>query len=86
MCIKYFYLLKKAIKYGIWTTTQKNRARLNQLFIKAKSEAKEIYLFFSVVKSGMFEGVARLTSGLIEDTFPYWWDDFTHKFKDYFNI
>jgi hypothetical protein len=34
----------------------------------------------------MFEGVARLTTGLVEDTFPYWWDDFTHKFKDYFNI
>lgn len=34
----------------------------------------------------MFEGVAKLSSGLIEDTFPYWWDDFSHKFKDYFKI
>lgn len=34
----------------------------------------------------MFEGVAKLVSNLIEDTFPYWWEDFTHKFKDYFKI
>lgn len=76
----------QAIKYGIWTTTLKNRARLNQMYIKARSEGSEIYLFFTVVKSGMFEGVARLASNLVEDTFPYWWDDFTHKFKDYFKI
>lgn len=76
----------KAIKYGIWTTTLKNRGKLNQMFIKSKSENKEIYLFFSAVKSGMFEGVARLSSNIYEDTFPYWWEDFTQKFKDYFKI
>ena len=43
-------------------------------------------MFFSVVKSGMFEGVARLISGLREDVFPYWWDDFSHKFRNYFHI
>ena len=34
----------------------------------------------------MFEGVARLTSGINEDLFPYWWDDFNHKFRDYFHV
>lgn len=34
----------------------------------------------------MFEAVARLNSNFIEDTFPYWWDDFSMKFKGYFKI
>jgi hypothetical protein len=33
----------------------------------------ETYLIFSVVKSGMFDGVARLKSGYHDETFPFWW-------------
>jgi hypothetical protein len=34
----------------------------------------------------MFEGVARLISGMNEDTFPFWWDDHALKFKCFFQI
>ncbi len=54
----------KAIKYGIWTTTPKNRQRLEHLWQKGQKDGTGVYLFFSVVKSGMFEGVARLKSDL----------------------
>lgn len=34
----------------------------------------------------MFEGVARLKSGYHEETFPFWWENHTLKFKGYFEI
>lgn len=34
----------------------------------------------------MFEGVARLTSGFYDQTFPYWWENHTLKFKGIFKI
>lgn len=34
----------------------------------------------------MFEGVARLTSGFTEENFPFWWDDFSMKFKGCFKL
>ena len=82
MFTKFLFLIIQAIKYGIWTTTPKNRTKLHQAFLKNKN----IFLFFSVVKSGMFEGVARLTSGINEETFPYWWEDHSLKFKGFFRI
>ena len=51
--------------------------------VKNKSET---YFFFSAVKSGMFEGVAKLVSGYYDDTFPFWWQNHTLKFKGYFLI
>lgn len=30
--------------------------------------------------------MAKLTSGLVEENFPYWWDDFNMKFKGFFKI
>ncbi len=56
----------KAIKFGIWTTTPKNKTKIEQLWQKHLKDQTEIYLFFSVVKSGMFEGVARLASDYYE--------------------
>ena len=34
----------------------------------------------------MFEGVALLKSGYHEETFPFWWENHTLKFKGYFQI
>ena len=34
----------------------------------------------------MFEGVARLKSGYHEETFPFWWENHTLKFKGYFEL
>ena len=53
----------KGIKYGIWTTTPKNKNKIEQLWQRKLSQNTNTYLFFSAVKSGMFEGVARLKSG-----------------------
>eukprot|EP00828_Plagiopyla_frontata_P040278 TRINITY_DN541_c0_g1_i4.p1 TRINITY_DN541_c0_g1~~TRINITY_DN541_c0_g1_i4.p1 ORF type:complete len:344 (-),score=44.78 TRINITY_DN541_c0_g1_i4:149-1180(-) len=63
----------KAIKYGIWTSTQRNIDKLNEVFQECKSTKTEIFLFFSVVKSGQFEGVAKLISHVQPINFPYWW-------------
>jgi hypothetical protein len=38
------------------------------------------------VKSGHFEGVARLASSYNEETFPYWWENQHGKFKGHFDI
>lgn len=56
----------KAIKYGIWTTTPKNKNKIEQLWQRKLINGTTTYLFFSAVKSGMFEGVARLSSGYHE--------------------
>lgn len=76
----------KAIKYGIWTTTIKNKAKLEQLWERKEKDGINTYLFFSAVKSGMFEGVARLKSGFHEETFPFWWENQSLKFKGYFEL
>lgn len=34
----------------------------------------------------MFEGVARLASGMYDETFPFWWENHTLKFKGVFKI
>lgn len=76
----------QAIKYGIWTTTPKNKSKIEQLWHRKLTSGINTYLFFSAVKSGMFEGVARLKSGYHEETFPFWWENHTLKFKGYFEL
>lgn len=76
----------QAIKYGIWTTTPKNKSKIEQLWQRKVNNNTNTYLFFSAVKSGMFEGVARLKSGYHEETFPFWWENHTLKFKGYFEL
>ncbi len=44
----------KAIKYGIWTTTPKNKSKIEQLWQRKLNNNTNTYLFFSAVKSGMF--------------------------------
>jgi len=34
----------------------------------------------------MFEGVARLVSDYYEETFPFWWENHSLKFKGFFFI
>lgn len=63
----------KAIKYGIWTSVPGNNVKLNAAWEKAQELNVDVYLFFSVVKSGQFIGVAKLKSSFQEETFSYWW-------------
>eukprot|EP00825_Cyclidium_porcatum_P039217 TRINITY_DN46_c0_g1_i2.p1 TRINITY_DN46_c0_g1~~TRINITY_DN46_c0_g1_i2.p1 ORF type:complete len:373 (-),score=59.23 TRINITY_DN46_c0_g1_i2:676-1794(-) len=75
----------KAIKYNVWCSTGTTNQMLNQLYQKAKSENKDIYLFFSVVKSGQFSGVAKLIDQLDEtQSFAYWWQ--IHKWRGIFKL
>lgn len=53
--------IHKAIKYKIWTSSKEGNFKLNDAFHQANG-AYPIYLFFSVIKSGFFVGVARMSS------------------------
>lgn len=57
---------------------------LTKAFIAAQEAGLEVFLFFSVVRSGQFVGVARLTSRYKEDSFPFWWQ--SKKWKGHFNV
>jgi hypothetical protein len=78
--------IHKAIKYGIWTTTYRNKNKLDQYWRDYLENKVDTYLFFSAVKSGHFEGVARLISGYHEETFPFWWENQHGKFKGHFEL
>ena len=43
-----------------------------------------MFLFYSVVKSGQFVGVAKLTSTYKEESFPLWWE--SKKWKGHFSV
>lgn len=74
--------IHKAIKYGIWSSSYKNNKILNDTFNSTKVP---IYLFYTVVGSNQFSGVAEMLSPVdYNTTFPYWWDDL--KWNGFFNI
>jgi len=64
----------KAIKYGIWTSSPRNNEMLNKLYLETKDKDIPIYLFYSVVKSGQFVGVAQMTSEIQETSSNLWWE------------
>ncbi|CAD8044722.1 unnamed protein product [Paramecium primaurelia] len=76
--------IHKSIKYGIWTSSKENNEKLNAKFLEAQEQGKTVYLFFSVVRSGQFVGVAKLTSGYKDESFQYWWE--IKKWKGHFNV
>lgn len=49
----------KALKTSLWTSTQKGNAKLNSLFHESDGN---VYLFFSVNKSGKFCAIAKMLS------------------------
>lgn len=75
----------KPLSMAFGPLLQKIKVRSNN-FGKEKLIIILIPIFFSAVKSGMFEGVARLKSAYHEETFPFWWENHTLKFKGYFEI
>eukprot|EP00828_Plagiopyla_frontata_P026586 TRINITY_DN3473_c0_g1_i2.p1 TRINITY_DN3473_c0_g1~~TRINITY_DN3473_c0_g1_i2.p1 ORF type:complete len:258 (+),score=55.54 TRINITY_DN3473_c0_g1_i2:39-776(+) len=56
----------------------------DRAYIECEQQGTNVFLFFSVVKSGQFEGVAKLTSELQQINFPYWWQQ--GKWKSLFKI
>jgi hypothetical protein len=74
----------KAIKYRVWTSTQAMNERLRLTWEECKNKDIPIFLFYSVMKSGQFVGVAKLKSGQIEEDFEYWWEP--GRWRQKFNI
>eukprot|EP00697_Spironema_sp_BW2_P011151 gnl/Spiro4/26748_TR13285_c0_g1_i1.p1 gnl/Spiro4/26748_TR13285_c0_g1~~gnl/Spiro4/26748_TR13285_c0_g1_i1.p1 ORF type:complete len:474 (+),score=68.21 gnl/Spiro4/26748_TR13285_c0_g1_i1:58-1479(+) len=64
----------KAIKYGVWASTESGNRRLDVAF-RESSENGPIFLFFSVNASGRFCGMAQMTSALDYNTSCEFWDD-----------
>jgi hypothetical protein len=63
----------KAMKYGVWTSTRRTNALLSAAYNDNRDVP--IYLIYSVVKSGQFVGVAKMTSPVeYTDSFAYWWE------------
>jgi hypothetical protein len=82
---KYFVILAmceddihKSIKYGIWTSTFEGNNILNEVFAKCQGN-EPVYLFFSVVNSGMFVGVAEMISAVnFKVSFNGWYPDYSN--------
>ena len=76
--------IHKSLKYGIWTTTHEGNYILNNTFVACKGQ-DAIYLFFSVMGSGMFVGVAEMISHVnFSASFNGWYPDFSN--LGYFSV
>lgn len=81
---KFFMLLShceddihKSLKYGIWTASIEGNRELNQKFIEGKG-SEPVYLFFSVIGSGMFVGFAEMISSVnFNASFNGWYPDYS---------
>lgn len=68
--------IHKAIKYGLWTSSQKNNEILSKTWQEAQKNSQDIYLFYSVVKSGQFCGVAKMSSDFdAGQSLDHWWEE-----------
>lgn len=79
-----FYVLRstcdddihKAIKYSCWTSTSKTNQQLNDSFHHCQRRGVPLYLFFTVVSSKQFCGVAEMRSAVqFDKIFNYWWEE-----------
>ena len=76
--------IHKSIKYGVWTSGKDNNEQLSKAYKLASASNTNVFLFYSVVKSGQFVGVAKLVSDLQDESFPYWWQ--LKKWKGHFKV
>lgn len=68
--------LHKAIKYGIWASSYRNNQALHHAFMERRRENVPIYLFFTVVTSDQYTGVAQMVSDVeFSKSFNYWWEE-----------
>ena len=67
----------KAMKYGVWSSSERNNHTLYQAFKECDKKQKHIYLFFTQVKSSKYMGVARMMTNVDpRRSFPYWKDEY----------
>jgi hypothetical protein len=67
----------KAIKYGIWSSSQKNNHALNEAYLSGqrRDSKRPVYLFFTVVNSDQYIGVAQMVSEVdFSKSFSFWWE------------
>lgn len=68
--------LHKAIKYGIWASSFRNSQTLQHTFSNCKRDNIPIYLFYTVVTSDQYSGVAEMVSDVeFSKSFNYWWEE-----------
>lgn len=77
--------IHKAMKYGIWTSTGDNNAKISEAFAKNKEEGRKVVLLFRVASENILCGAAELISDFIEEQqFDYWWSK--ARWKGIFNL
>jgi hypothetical protein len=67
----------KAVKYGIWSSSQKNNHALNEAYLNGqrKDPKRPVFLFFTVVSSDQYIGVAQMNSEIdFTKSFSFWWE------------
>ncbi|CAG9318904.1 unnamed protein product [Blepharisma stoltei] len=68
----------KSVKYGIWTSSYENNNKMNHVFREANG-MMPIYLFFSVINSGMLVGCAEMISAVnFTARFNGWYPNFSN--------
>ena len=77
--------LHKAVKYGVWSSSQRNNNTLYHAYLECEEQNRPIYLFFTKVKSGQYAGVAKMVSQIDPSiSFPYWKDP--ESYQGVFNL
>jgi YT521-B-like domain len=69
--------LTQAVKYGIWSSSQKNNHMLQDVYhsCNRRDFRRPIYFFYTVVNSDQYIGVAKMTTDVdFSKSFGYWWE------------
>jgi YT521-B-like domain len=70
--------IHKSLKYGIWTSGYEGNWKLNSAF-SSSVNIEPVYLFFSVIGSDMFVGVAEMISNVnFSASFNGWYPDYSN--------
>jgi hypothetical protein len=60
----------------MWTSSPRNQEMLTRLWAESREKKAPIYIFYSVVKSGRFCGVAKMKSDIEpHNSLRYWWEE-----------
>jgi len=70
----------KALKYGVWTSSERNNSFIQHAWEEAQKANIPVYLIFAIVEDQEFAGVAEMTSPLdMSEDFLYWFEG--HKYR-----
>lgn len=63
------------MKYGFWTSTSESNQMINAIYKQAQQEGKTLFLIMGTNCDTNAYGVAIVTSKLLNDQFPMWWQN-----------